>query len=92
MFKLFTIGRRKKTKLYTDLVIELYEKQMAAREALGTKYICHPFNDSPRLRPYSRDLTTIYYQGYEAIRVPPEEVLTDATHYQNGTPILRVVK
>jgi len=31
--------------IWTDRQIELYERQVAAREALGQRYICHPVND-----------------------------------------------
>lgn len=44
-----------KPEIWTERMICLYERQIAAREALGEKYCCHPSNDVrahdlPRLR------------------------------------------
>lgn len=86
--------RKEKRESWTDTAINLYERQIAAREALGDKYLCHPKNDIPKM---NINLPRVkfplgYYQGYDVLHVPPGEVLQDATHYQDGTPILRVVK
>lgn len=83
--------RKEKREIWTETAISLYERQVAAREALGDRYLCHPKNDSPKLH-------RIKFMGVEFIMEehkipePPGGVLQNATHYQDGTPILRVVK
>ncbi len=47
MFK-FWRKKQDRKKVWTDTQIDLYERQMAARAALGTRYLCHPINSSPR--------------------------------------------
>lgn len=81
--------KKPKREIWTEQMIALYERQIAAREALGTRYICHPSRDLRRVDPLS-----LLYRGYEVLNVPipPGGVLQDATHYQDGTPILRLVK
>lgn len=40
-----TLGRAEQRKIYDERMIRLYERQMEAREAMGTRYKCHPSND-----------------------------------------------
>jgi len=42
------LKKKVREQIWTDTQIDLYERQMAARAALGTKYICHAMNDLPR--------------------------------------------
>lgn len=44
------LGRQPKRDLYEELHIQLFERQEAAREALGAKYICHPSRDVQRIK------------------------------------------
>lgn len=41
----FFTGGKKKRERYDERMCLLFEKQMRAREAMGTKYCCHPAND-----------------------------------------------
>jgi hypothetical protein len=55
--------RKKERKIiWTEKQIDLYERQMAARDALGTKYICHPTNNQRPMKKRSpRELEITYY-------------------------------
>lgn len=52
--------KKRQQVIWTERQIELYERQMAAREALGEKYICHRVNDVERLQ-------SIKFQGVDFI-------------------------
>jgi hypothetical protein len=85
----FAASRKIKTKatkrqLFTEQQIRLYERQMAAREAMGEKYICHPANDVP----HKQIIDYLIKQAIEsAIMQAP-----DAFPFPPSQPKLRIVK
>lgn len=44
-------NRKVKQIIWTETAISLYERQIAAREAMGDKWIGHPSNDVKKLVP-----------------------------------------
>lgn len=63
MFKLFRKKAQKKV-LWTDTQIDLYERQIAAREAMGPRYSCHPLNaQGPLMRVKLREGEEFVFNG-----------------------------
>lgn len=51
LFRLFSLfAKRPKPDIWTERMICLYERQVAAREALGEAYCCHPSRDVHKIR------------------------------------------
>lgn len=63
------LKRKVSQQVWSETQIALYEKQMAAREALGTKYLCHPVNDAGRIPRVKFQGVEIMFDG-PAQRVP----------------------
>lgn len=57
MFK-FWRKKQDRKKVWNDTMIDLYERQIAAREAMGVRWKCHPANSVPR---------KLFYKGVEVI-------------------------
>ncbi len=56
---MFWLKKKAQRLMWTDIQIDLYERQMAAREALGLKWKCHPANAVQRkLDP--REIPVVY--------------------------------
>jgi len=78
-------------KVWSELQISLYERQIAAREALGDQYICHPSNDSRRKTTFktiplldalkASDGNIGYYEGYDILRLEAAESVLQTAEY-----------
>lgn len=84
----FAASRKTRTKaskrlLFTEQQIRLYERQMAAREAMGEKYICHPANDVP----HKQVIDVLIKQAMEAAITQ-----SPGLFFPTSQPKLRIVK
>lgn len=66
------LKKKIRAQMWTDTQIELYERQMAAREALGTKYKCHPSRDAKRLP--TAPCVRKWHSGVEFQYYPPPKL------------------
>lgn len=86
MFKIFKrVKKEVREAEHRERMISLYEKQMAALEALGSRYLCSKLNAQPR-KFYG-------YRGYDVYKIGKQEIFSADFEAPTVFPAkLRVIK